>query len=364
MRLLWIPHTRWSQGVRHRSRYLIEHLRTRSEVHVITWSEPETPQFRDFANPATHLRALVPGNKTEDGVVIHHLPRWCFHRIPFLLRQNQRFLQEAVRRIVRENDIETIVFGPSGYLVGYPPVDTSANLIFDYVDYLEEEILSEYLNRSDAVVCASRSLQLQVQRLGHEASYIPNGVDFERLSRADGERVRDRYAIGENLVISLIGLTCSPDLYFAKSLISIHREMPHARFLFVGKGPLYRNLRRTLKGLGKAATWTGWTPQAEVYDYFLASDIGLYPGADNPYFRAACPIKILEYVAAGTPVVSSPVEEISVLGLANVIEVDANPESFHAGIRNVLTLDDRDIHRTPPAWKEVSERFERALTAY
>ena len=46
-------------------------------------------------------------------------------------------------------------------------------------------------------------------------------------------------------------------------------------------------------------------PNAVVADYFIASDVGIYPGDASPYFDAACPIKVLEYSAAGKPVVAT-----------------------------------------------------------
>lgn len=362
MRLLWIPDTRWSSPGAHRARYLIDCIKARHEVHLVTWSEPETAHPADFASPTIHFRALVPWDISEDNVILHHVPRWCFHRIPYLWRRNQRLLHDAVRRIVRENGIETIVFGSSAYLIGYPPTDTGAEMMFDYADYLPHEDLREYLERATMVTCASHFLREQVERLGHTAVYIPNAVDFERLSRADGSPVRERYGISDRPVISLIGLTCSPDLYFVNSLIRVHRTYPDFSFLFVGKGPLYRPLRAALRGLGSACHWVGWVPQESVYDYFLATDIGLYPGADNTYFRAACPIKLLEYSAARKLVVASPVKEVDHLNLSNVLQVSPTADGFYDGILRRRRT--KPLTRTPeniPSWVNVSKELERAL---
>ncbi len=42
-------------------------------------------------------------------------------------------------------------------------------------------------------------------------------------------------------------------------------------------------------------------------EYLAACDIGLAPLPDNPYTRGKCSFKVLEYAAAGLPVVASPV---------------------------------------------------------
>lgn len=49
-----------------------------------------------------------------------------------------------------------------------------------------------------------------------------------------------------------------------------------------------------------------WSRETEVAD-LVTSDIGLAPLADNPYARGKCAFKILQYQAAGLPVVASPV---------------------------------------------------------
>jgi len=362
VRLLWIPHTRWSPGVSHRAEYLINCLKEKHEIHVITWSEPETPSIRDFANPAMHLKALIPWNHAGDRITLHHLPRWCFHRLPYMWRKNQRILNETVHRIVREYGIEAIIFGPSAYLIGFPPSGTGASLIFDYVDHAEDGILQKYLEHAEMVTCASRSLQRQVRALNRDAIYVPNGVNAEGLIRADGSRVRRAYSLQDRIVISLIGLTCSPDLYFVDSLRRVSRKVPNATFLFVGKGPMYRPLRASLNTIRARCVWTGWIPPEGVYDYFRASDIGLYPGADNAYFRSACPIKLLEYAAAGKPSVSSPVEEVDALGLKSVIQVDATADAFLDGIMKAMSWTATDQTDKIPSWQHSANRIDGVLS--
>jgi glycosyltransferase involved in cell wall biosynthesis len=49
-----------------------------------------------------------------------------------------------------------------------------------------------------------------------------------------------------------------------------------------------------------------WSEQTEASD-LMTSDIGLAPLPDNPFTRGKCGFKILQYQAAGLPVVASPV---------------------------------------------------------
>ncbi len=298
---------------------------------------------------------------TEDGIALHHMPRWSVHRVPYLWRANQNILQHAVRKIVRDHRIEAIVFGPSAYLIGYPPQDTGASLIFDYVDLAEDRVLKEYLSRADAVTCVSRRLQRQVKALKRDATYLPNAVDAEKFVHADGSRIREEYGMQDRLVISLIGLTCSPDLYFVRSLERLSERIPNAVFLFAGKGPMYKPLRKALGAIRKRCVWTGWIPQDRIYDFFMASDIGLYPGGNGDYYRSACPIKLLEYAAARKPSVSSPVEEIDALGLGSVLQVDATAQGFTDGIVAAISRPVPDDTDKIPAWPKIANQFETVL---
>ncbi len=361
MRLLWIPHTGWFSGVGHRAQYLINWLKERHEVHVITWSEPRTASPWDFANPTIHLQALIPWTSTDDAITLHHIPRWCVHRLSFFWKRNQQFLHEAVRKIVRDHGIEAIIFGPSAYLIGYPPTGTGASLIFDYVDHAPDEVLEKYLGYADSVTCVSRRLQRQVLALGRNAIYVPNGADVESFQPDDGAKVRAEYGIEDRKVISLIGLTCSPDFYFVESLHRLSEKRPETVFLFVGKGPMYKPLRKALNTIRTKCIWAGWIPKERVHGFFSASDIGLYPGADSAYFRSACPIKLLEYAAARKPSVSSPVEEIDALGLRSVIEVEATATGFLAGIMQAMSRPVvYDIDKIP-SWQDLAGRLEVVL---
>jgi len=49
-----------------------------------------------------------------------------------------------------------------------------------------------------------------------------------------------------------------------------------------------------------------WSEQTQIAD-LVTSDIGLAPLPDNPFTRGKCGFKILQYAAAGLPVVASPV---------------------------------------------------------
>lgn len=70
-----------------------------------------------------------------------------------------------------------------------------------------------------------------------------------------------------------------------------------------------------------------WSPEREVFD-LATSDIGLAPLPDNRFTRGKCGFKILQYAAAGLPVVASP--------------VGANAQYIKDGINGFYAVDGSD----------------------
>jgi glycosyltransferase involved in cell wall biosynthesis len=169
-------------------------------------------------------------------------------------------------------------------------------------------------------------------------------------------------------VVSLIGLTCSHRLYFVDALARLRPEVPGLVFLGVGDGPVLAPLAERCRAIGLPHVLTGWVDPAEVADLFAASDVGLYPGDDIPYYSCATPIKVLEYLAARVPVVTNWVDELVRLNLPGLTACPATADAFTDAIRHALT------HRpttfpdmTAYAWDTLAARFgdeiDRAIAA-
>jgi glycosyltransferase involved in cell wall biosynthesis len=103
----------------------------------------------------------------------------------------------------------------------------------------------------------------------------------------------------------------------------------------------------------------GPVSSTETAPYFLASDVGLYPGDDTPYFMEAAPLKILEYTAAGAQVVTSRVYAHE--NWTNIHMVRADAIAMAEGITRALT-DPQPCHDlTGYSWADVAQGLRRAL---
>jgi hypothetical protein len=111
---------------------------------------------------------------------------------------------------------------------------------------------------------------------------------------------------------------------------------PDLVFVAAGSGRLAEAIRVRCAERGIPVVLTGWVDPTEVPDLFAASDVGLYPGDDNPYFDGACPLKVLEYTGARVPVVVNRGAELLRLGFPSLIIRPATAEGFEDGLRRGL----------------------------
>jgi glycosyltransferase involved in cell wall biosynthesis len=161
------------------------------------------------------------------------------------------------------------------------------------------------------ILTVSDALKRYVEAAGitpNRVSCLPNGVDTRRFTPAIGPGpVRARYALGDRPVIGFVG-SLKPwhglDFLF-EGLRALSRRHGLWRLLLVGDGPgladaVERAQEETLAG---RVVLAGKVPHQEIPAYLAAMDLTVapYAEADDFYFS---PLKVLESLAAGRPVVA------------------------------------------------------------
>jgi glycosyltransferase involved in cell wall biosynthesis len=178
-----------------------------------------------------------------------------------------------------------------------------------------EEVARRVFGAATALVAVSAEVASYLEgypQARDRIHVVANGVNPERF-RPELRRPRSR---GEKFVVGFVGTLKPwhglPTLVEAFSLL--HRGHPDTHLLVVGDGPERVRLLGDLTrhGLCGAATLSGGVSPAEVPRLLAGMDAAVapYPKLGQFYFS---PLKVYEYMAAGTPVVASRVGQLAEL---------------------------------------------------
>ena len=191
------------------------------------------------------------------------------------------------------SNVVNVFYGTDDYVAGAELMGVSAHY------QLRQEIRA--VGRADVVAAVSPQLAERWAGFGANPVVIPNGCW--------PIKVGERAALPElkelsQPVVGLIGqLSDRIDL-------SVLNAIADAGFSLLIVGPLDpRWEQQRFKELVNRSHvhYTGPVPAEAVPSYLAAIDIGITPYRDTPFNRASFPLKTLEYLGAGVPVVSTDI---------------------------------------------------------
>lgn len=209
------------------------------------------------------------------------------------------------------------------------------------------------MDRADVVIASNSTL---IERHRHERSdlvLVENGVDIDRFS-ADSLRPQDLPEGGP-----IIGYNGMISTWFAFELVAgLARRRPEWRFVLVG--PVDDRARRELDDLLLIGSviWLGERPSDQMPSYAAAYDVGAVWFEVNHMTEAVTPLKLFEYLAAGTPAVSTPLP--ACVGVAGV-SVASSPDEFDIEIQRLLEVEGWRGDVDEFSWEARSTRLHERL---
>ncbi|MCD6229142.1 MAG: glycosyltransferase family 4 protein [Candidatus Omnitrophica bacterium] len=170
---------------------------------------------------------------------------------------------------------------------------------------------------ADSISCSSNHLKNLAHKFGVKKEYIfdsPVGADLEQFKLGlDGSWVRERYNIKGHLVLYIGQLHGAQyvDLLLKAANIVLHKYSP-VTFMIVGEGFLEKKLKKLAYQLGIEGKiiFTGAIRHQDIPYYIAASDICVAPFRYTQVTKCKSPLKIVEYLASGKPIVASNVGEV------------------------------------------------------
>lgn len=190
------------------------------------------------------------------------------------------------------------------------------------------------LARADVVAVVSPVLQEQFRALGRRSVVLPNGCTPSAYDQVGSLPWPEDVPRFEKPVAGFVGnINARIDL----GLLEAVADAGHPLLLV---GPHHRpfepeRFRALVSRPG--VCWTGRKPFVELPRYLGVIRVGLTPYAMDDFNRASCPIKTLEYLAAGRGVVSTPVPATVELG--GPVRIAGSIADFAAAVTSELMID-------------------------
>ena len=239
---------------------------------------------------------------------------------PWARRLNRALLIGQIRRALdrlRNGPLQIWSFTPDvAYALGhfgeekvvYYCVDDHAS----FTGYDRQQVLRDeeaLCRRADLVVTTSMALQRSKAPWNPNTILVPHGVDYEHFSRAVREDLPcppDIAAIPHPR-LGFFGLI--RDWVDLDLLADVARRRPDWHIVMIGDADSNVDLAqyRAIRNMH----FLGRKSYADLPAYCKHFDVGLIPFKINELTEAVNPIKLREYLAAGLPVVSTPLPEVA-----------------------------------------------------
>ncbi len=211
------------------------------------------------------------------------------------------------------------------------------NSIYNFIKKLNTRLmvfLSGILVKNKIVVSENQKKELnQKSRI----RVIPNGYSPENMIDPQCTIPREHNKSILTYVGTLEKWAKVSDLIEAFNIVNKRS----ASFLYIiGDGSDLTNLKNMVKkyNLEKDVLFTHKIPYRKIKEYLYSSDILLAPFPDHKALRVACPIKLLEYISTGKPIVTMDIGEIPSIMKSLNAAIVTNPDisSFAKGIIKLI----------------------------
>ena len=201
-----------------------------------------------------------------------------------------------------------------------------------FLIFLGSHMLNTMVADSNVSLAVSKVLAEDFSnRVKKHIKVLPNGVDFNKVKKADGSLLKEKYS---NPVIGFIG---SFEYFIDFDLIlAAAKRLPKLTFLLVGTGRDMNYVKEQITVLNlDNVVLTGGVPHDDVASHIDAMDVCLNIFKKIPISHGASPIKLFEYIAMRKPVISTRLHEVENIDRGFLFYADT-VEELVVSIQNIL----------------------------
>ncbi len=370
----------WDTELWTNQHHLMSRLARENRVLFIESLGLRRPQLagRDLKRIAKRLRDGLRGPRQTDGLHVLSPLVLPFHSNSLARRLNRWLLPLLVRRATRKLAMETPIlwaYVPQAealvevlqpQLVIYHCVDDiAAQPGIDAAGFTASE--TRFAKRADLVLASAPSLAMRMSRLSNNMLYAPNVADVDLFATAleAGPLDPAMAKLAHPLIVftgAVVATKLDVDL-----LVALARARPGWSFALVG--PVGMGDPRTdVSALANESNlhMLGRRTYEQLPNVLRAADAGLIPYARNELTNSIFPMKVYEYLAAGLPVIATPLPSLE--GIEDVA-IAADAEGIVELLEEELASDnwqrrlERSQHATAHSWAARLEEIAVAIDA-
>lgn len=309
-----------------------------------------------------HKDALVPPLRAAGAEVTCFAARSAagiLLRVPAVARHLRRHRVDLVHAHL---PLAGVAARLAGRLAGVPVVYTEHNLLERYHPLTRAANLATWRLQRQVVAVSAEVAASIAARAGDRVpvEVVANGVPVDRLRHDPAAAAATRQALGIPAAAPLVGQVCvfrhqkRLDRWLAAAR-AIRAELPEARFLLVGDGPLRGEVEGWVaaNGLGDAVRLPGLQPDAAP---FLGALDLLLISSDFE----GLPLVLLEAMALARPVVATAVGGIVEAvedGVTGRLVDERTPEALAEAAVDLLRDPDRRRAMGAAARRRAADRF-------
>jgi glycosyltransferase involved in cell wall biosynthesis len=370
----------WDTALQTNQHHLMKRLAAENRVLFVESLGLRRPQLagRDLKRIARRLRAGLRGAREVDGLHVLSPLVLPLHANAFVRALNRRLLGMFVRRATRKLDMhgpilwayvpqaESLFDVLQPKLVIYHCVDDiAAQPGIDAASFRAAE--TRFARRADLVLASAPSLAERLRTISSNVIYTPNVADTALFATALEDGPIDP-ALAELPAPRIVftGAVVATKLDMGL-LVALARARPSWSFALVGPiGPGDPGTDVSMLVAEPNLHLLGARTYERLPDVLRGADAGLIPYARNQLTDSIFPMKVYEYLAAGLPVVATPLPS-----LADVKELAMAPNTTGiAALLDQALADDNPQRRaersraaSAHSWEQRIEQIAAALDA-
>lgn len=223
----------------------------------------------------------------------------------------------------------------------------------------------ELMDRCDLMVCASQKLLDVKAPCRPDARLMLHGVDVDHFSSSLSSSLEVHPLVRDLPRPRLVFMGLVAEWVDQELLVAVARHFRNGTIVMLGKNDVDVSLLRREPNIALI----GRHPYAQLPSLLKGMDAGLITFKENDVAVASNPLKAREYLAAGLPVVSTPIPEVNRLGLCHVA---SGAREFIGSLEAVLAtgagpseLRARSVHGESwdARWEQLSALIDETMRA-